>query len=91
MAESLHDLVLDVKRLHDEYEAETIKSSVLRHKLINFPNDLRKEIESNVRAARDSNMAVITDLREKLDILTKSIQSLRKRDKELTEQISAMK
>ena len=35
-----------MKRLRDEYEAETIKSSVLRHKLTNFPNELNKEIES---------------------------------------------
>ena len=45
----------------------------------------------NVKAARDSNMAVILDLKEKLDVLTKSIQSLRKREKELTEQIAQMR
>ena len=35
------------QRLHDALEAETIKASVLRHKLLNVPLETEKEIQSN--------------------------------------------
>lgn len=33
--------------MHDAVEAETIKSSVLRHKLGDFPRDIEKEVSGN--------------------------------------------
>ena len=33
------------QRLHDALEAETIKASVLRHKLLNVPLETEKEIQ----------------------------------------------
>ena len=51
--------------MHEELEAETIKTSSFRHKMTFFNFDFKKEIEENVKAARDSNMAVIVNLKEK--------------------------
>lgn len=91
LAELLQQLELEVKDLHDELETETIKSSDYRHKLTFFNKDMSKEINENTQAARESNNEVITDLKEKLSELTKCIQTLHKRDKQLSEEINIMK
>jgi hypothetical protein len=91
LAEALQQLENEVKNLHEELETETIKSSMYRHKLSFFNNDLSKEISENIKLARDSNIEVIMSLKQKLNELTKSIQNLLKKDKQLTDEISIMK
>ena len=39
----------EVKRFHNELETETIKNSVLRHKISYFDSDLKKEIDGKNR------------------------------------------
>jgi hypothetical protein len=80
-----------VKKLHIDLETETIKSSVFRHKLMFFENNLLKEIEENVLAARDSNMIVISKLNEELNELSKKLDILHSKDKELSQKFSTMK
>ncbi len=79
-----------MKKLHEELEAETIKTSSFRHKMTFFNFDFKKEIEENVKAARDSNMAVIVNLKEKLETLTKSIAELNEKDKRLSGEIAKL-
>jgi hypothetical protein len=55
-----------------------------------FDYDFKKEIDENVKAARDSNMAVIVNLKEKLDTLAKSIADLNAKDKMLTSEIAKL-
>lgn len=45
VVEALVDLDDERQRLHDALEAETIKASILRHKLLNVPLDTEKEIQ----------------------------------------------
>ncbi len=45
-------------------------------------------IEENVQAARESNMAVIINLKDKLETLTKSIAELNEKDKMLSSEIA---
>ena len=80
-----------VKKLHEELETETIKTSVFRHKLTLFNNDLQKEIDENVMAVRQSNMKVINELKAKLASITQSMEKLHTRDQELTQHIDHMK
>jgi len=80
-----------VKKLHEDLETETIKSSVFRHKLMFFENNLLKEIEENVLAARDSNTTVISNLNEELNELSKKLTILHDKDKELSQQLSTMR
>ena len=91
VAELLQELENVVKKLHEELETETIKTSVFRHKLTLFNNDLQKEIDENVMAVRQSNMQVINELKAKLSALTHSMEKLHTRDQELTQHIDHMK
>ena len=59
VAELLQELENVVKKLHEELETETIKTSVFRHKLTLFNNDLQKEIDENVMAVHQSNMLYV--------------------------------
>lgn len=49
-----------------------------------------QKILENINAARDSNAAVIMALKERLEILTNTIQELQAKDKELTTAITSM-
>ncbi len=81
---------LEVERLHDELETETINASVLRHTLTFFPRQIRTEIHDAVKAARESNTSVINELKVKLESLTKTIEKLTERDNELSKNISVL-
>lgn len=63
--------------LHDAVEAETIKSSVLRHKLGDFPRDIEKEVSDAVRSARHSNDETIKAYSEQLHVTEENIQLLK--------------
>lgn len=54
----------DAKRqkAHELLEAETIKSSVLRHKLASFPHKLKAELSAALRSAREINDTLIMEL-----------------------------
>ena len=54
----------DAKRqkAHELLEAETIKSSVLRHKLASLPHKLRAELSAALGSAREINNRLIMDL-----------------------------
>jgi hypothetical protein len=91
VADLLQELENVVKKLQEELETETIKTSIFRHKVQLFNADLSKEIEESVVAVRNSNLAVINDLKYKLDNLTNEMEKLHERDKELSEKIDRMK
>ena len=62
----------------------------MRHKLKYFPQKIKSEIEEAVNAARESNMIVINQLKERLESTTKRIEKLTARDVELTKSISVL-
>jgi chromosome segregation ATPase len=91
LADQLNDLENQIKQLYDDLESETIRQSVIRDKLTRFPFELKRELESYAKAARDSNAAVIKELTDKLDKLTKKNALLLEKNKKLTEEIERMK
>lgn len=50
-----------------------------------------KEIDENVKAARDSNSHVISDLKNKLDTISKNMVVLHEKDKELSANLEKLK
>lgn len=77
---------LDTKRLraHELLEAETIKASILRHKLAILPKTLKEEIDAKVKQARESNagrigsmQSRIAELNNLIEVSTRSQQLLK--------------
>lgn len=91
VAELLAELEAGVKTLHDELEKETIKTSVFRHKLTLFSNNVQQEIDENIKKAREANSEVMGDLKEKLAMLTASMKLLHAEDIELNKKIEKLR
>ena len=91
VADLLQELETSVKKVHEDLETETIKTSIYRHKLNAFNTDLKQEIDDNVKAARDSNSHVITDLKDKLDTISKNMVVLHEKDKDLSANLEKLK
>eukprot|EP00731_Ephydatia_muelleri_P027705 Em0019g578a len=66
IATSLKELNAKRQKAHELLEAETIKSSVLRHKLASFPHKLRAEMTAALGSARETNSTLIMDLQAQL-------------------------
>ncbi|KAL5268148.1 hypothetical protein ACHWQZ_G002115 [Mnemiopsis leidyi] len=77
VVEALLDLDQERQRLHDALEAETIKASVLRHKLLNVPLETEKEIQGAVNEAREANLNEITEVQQSLQETKDTIAALK--------------
>lgn len=77
IVEALLELDQERTKLHDALEAETIKASILRHKLLHVPLDTEKEIENAVLDARNENMAEIAEVQDALNTTQNTIKNLK--------------
>lgn len=77
IVEALLELDQERTKLHDALEAETIKASILRHKLLHVPLDTEKEIENAVLDARNENMAEISEVQDRLSTTQNTIKNLK--------------
>ncbi|ELT93903.1 hypothetical protein CAPTEDRAFT_215688 [Capitella teleta] len=69
----------ECRKLHDKLETETIDASVLRYKLQIFPDEIKKQIQGAVNAARELNTTELTNLRTTLDTINSNIDSFESR------------
>jgi len=83
VVEALLDLDQERQRLHDALEAETIKASVLRHKLLNVPLETEKEIQGAVNEARQANLNEINEVQQSLQETKDTIAALKKQLNEI--------
>lgn len=85
VVEALLDLDQERQCLHDALEAETIKASVLRHKLLNVPLETEKEIQGAVNEAREANLNEITEVQQSLQETKDTIAALKNQLNEIHE------
>ncbi|XP_064623833.1 coiled-coil domain-containing protein 175-like [Lineus longissimus] len=71
--ESIQDLENERLHSHDLLETETIKASILRHKLLYFPDEVKREITAAVNSSRDSNAAELKRLQDELNAINEKI------------------
>merc|ERR1712226_256999 len=81
--EALQELHTEVSKLHEKFETETIKASVLRHKLQFFPTEIKNELQDAINAARQSNANEMGNLQQQLDEINRNIEDLTEKHREL--------
>ncbi len=91
VADLIQELENSVKALHSDLETETIKTSQYRHKLTLIRDDLDKEIEENVEAARLSHVHIMDNLKQKLNDINISMSDLHSKDAVLAKGIDELK
>ncbi|XP_041352717.1 myosin heavy chain, non-muscle-like [Gigantopelta aegis] len=81
--EALHELDNDKKGIQDQLETETIKASVLRHRLLFLPSQIKEEIMESVNSARQLNISSQVDLQGQLETINTNIVYLGNRQQQL--------
>ncbi|XP_050406110.1 myosin-10 isoform X1 [Patella vulgata] len=81
--EALRELDRARLKMHDNLETETIKASVLRHKLLFLPGQIKKETMNAVNSAHQSNTVALQDLKNELDTINTNIITMGKHQQEL--------
>jgi len=90
VVQALLDLDGERQRLHDALEAETIKASVLRHKLLNVPLETEKEIQRAVNDAREANLNEINEVQQSLKETKDTIAALKNKLNEIHDHDSVL-
>lgn len=80
---TIYDLERECGLAHEILETETIKASILRHKLQFLPCEIKTEIQGAVDAARQSNADELNRLQSKLASVQENTDSLTNRHAEL--------
>ncbi|GFO41405.1 myosin-2 heavy chain-like [Plakobranchus ocellatus] len=81
--EAMTELEAERKDMHQQFETETIKASILRHDLKILPGLIRDEIMEAVSAARQSNVDALKELQEQLDKMNSNMTELELKAREL--------
>jgi len=76
VVEAIKELEVECAKLHDKLETETIHASILRHKLIIFPDEIKTEIQGAIQAARQSNADESNRLQTNLTEINENITAL---------------
>ncbi|XP_072172793.1 coiled-coil domain-containing protein 175-like isoform X2 [Diadema setosum] len=84
VTEAIKELDAERINLHMLLETETINSSILRHQLQFFPDQIKKEIMAAVDSARQSNADQLKDLQDKLESLNQDIEDLEERHRKFS-------
>eukprot|EP00057_Strongylocentrotus_purpuratus_P030749 XP_782618.3 PREDICTED: interaptin isoform X4 [Strongylocentrotus purpuratus] len=86
VAGAVKELDAERVKLHMMLETETINSSILRHQLQFFPDQIKKEIMAAVESARQSNAEELKSLQNKLQLLNETIEELEELHKKLSKE-----
>ncbi|XP_067938936.1 coiled-coil domain-containing protein 175-like [Watersipora subatra] len=81
--EAINELENQRSVVHDQLEAETIKSSILRHELKLLPDRYKKEIHDAVVNARQSNSDLVERLNAQIVNIERSIEELTAKNEQL--------
>ncbi|XP_071490537.1 uncharacterized protein [Diadema antillarum] len=84
VTEAIKELDAERINLHMLLETETINSSILRHQLQFFPDQIKKEIMAAVDSARQSNADQLKDLQDKLESVNQDIEDLEERHRKFS-------
>ncbi|XP_041469295.1 centromere-associated protein E-like isoform X4 [Lytechinus variegatus] len=86
VSEAIKELDAERVKLHMLLETETINSSILRHQLQFFPDQIKKEIMAALESARQSNADELKNLQDKLQLLNETIDDLEETHKKLSKE-----
>ncbi|XP_064602504.1 polyamine-modulated factor 1-binding protein 1-like isoform X2 [Liolophura sinensis] len=90
VVEAIHELEKERLRLHELLETETIRGSIIRHRLLFYPAEIQKEIDEAVISARQSNAEAQQSLQEKLESIYKNVEFLEDRQRLLEKENSVL-
>ncbi|CAF1325249.1 unnamed protein product [Adineta steineri] len=90
VADTLMTLEKEILKLYSDYETESIESSRLRHRLKLLPINIKNEIQAAVKMARESNLSVIQQLQNDLDICLRQVREHTEQETQLNAGIQAL-